>query len=104
MWNIQIIINELPPELRFSVILLSVILLSGILIVSREPSPKLIKLYLSTFSNQMKYLEQDIITIQSEEGHRVNVKVRVLFACLDLPARALAQNRTQYNSFSVVPQ
>ena len=94
MWNIQIIINELPPELRFSVILLA-----GILIVSREPSPKLIKLYLSTFSNQMKDLEKDITTVQSKEGHRVNIKVEVLFACLDLPARALAQNRTQYNSF-----
>ena len=41
----------------------------------------------------MKDLEQVIISIQSKKGHEVNVKVRVLFACLDLPARALAQNR-----------
>ena len=93
MWNLQAVINELPPEIRFYFILIA-----GVMITSHEPSPQLMCLYLTVFANQIKALESFEINVRSIAGDSLKVVIKVLCCSTDLPARALVEFRFQYNS------
>ena len=93
MWNLQVLINELPTEIRFKLISLA-----GEMVTSHEPSPGLMRLYLTIFANQVKEMGNHEIKVTSVEGDSLYVVLKVLYCSTDLPARALVENRFQFNS------
>ena len=65
MWPIQIIINELPPELRFKFPFLG-----GMCIMEKEPSPEMMKIYMQRFLQNTEKLRK--------EGFSITVSVTML--------------------------
>lgn len=54
LWPIQIIVNELPPNLRFKYTLLA-----GICILKKEPSPMIMNMYMEQFLRESQSLREE---------------------------------------------
>jgi hypothetical protein len=95
MWPLMIVINELPPKLRFTNILLS-----GLAVCEKEPSNDFMNVFLQQFVEQMKRLETNGILITL---HGTSTKIKFKFlpmtSCVDSVARSVMQNRLQFNGY-----
>ena len=92
LWPLQIIINELPPNLRFKYPLLA-----GICILKREPSPKVMNMYMKQFLEQTEFLREEGFNITDESGETITIKLIRLCCSVDSVARPIIQNPFQYN-------
>lgn len=93
-WPLQIIINELPPKLRFKHPILT-----GLSINKKEPTPEFMNSYMQLFVKQMELLSNNGIEITDENGKPMNFKVFPLCSCVHSVARPILQNRLQYNAY-----
>ena len=93
LWSIQIIINELPPRLRFKYLLLA-----GICILKQEPSAKVMNMYMEQFMQETKSLRENGFEIMDASGEVINIKLLPLCSSVDTVARPIIQNRMQYDS------
>lgn len=94
-WPLQISLNNLPPVLRSKFILLA-----GIMIVKTEPKPDLMNLFISEFIKRALDLHLKGIKIKfSHKNQEFVLKFTALLAIADSPARAILQNRLQYNGY-----
>lgn len=93
MWPIQLIINELPPKLRFRYILLA-----GIWITKCEPKAQFMNLYMNVFIEQICDLMTKGIVI-NVNGKKYNFVLQPLCASVDSVARPIMQNRVQFNGY-----
>lgn len=92
IWPIQIIINELPPPVRFRYILLAAMWMTTF-----EPSPQIMNLYINVFIDQLRDVMQDGIIIRLLNNKEITFIVRPLCATVDSVARPIIQNRLQFN-------
>lgn len=92
-WPILIILNELPPEVRFRFPLLA-----GLLIVKKEPSPDVMNVYMESFVRQANTLSTKGFHIRVEDKN-VHFLVKPLACTVDSVARPLLQNRIQFNGY-----
>ena len=90
-WPIQILFNALPLLLRFKFIILV-----GIMMLSHEPGPDLLNLFLESFVIEALALSAiDIpVTVNNVTYY---LKFIPLLSSVDSPARALMQNRLKFN-------
>ena len=86
IWPVQCLINELPPHLRSSNILLTGLWFG-------KPKPKM-NTFLEAFVNECKYLEVKGFCFGSESIKR---RVFALICSSDSPARAMLRNCKQFN-------
>lgn len=93
-WPLQIIINDLSPSLRFNYVLLT-----GILIVPKEPDSDLLNLFISqTFLERLKELNNESI-ILTKNQNKITLKFKLLSCVVDAIARRIVQNKIQFNGF-----
>lgn len=95
-WPIQLYINELSPEIRTKNMILG-----GMFLTSKEPSPELMKIYLSKFIDNAEKLMTDglNITLNGSKKQR-NFKFHCLLICVDSVARPVIQCRYQFSGYS----
>lgn len=93
-WPLQVILNELPPKLRFKYPLLA-----GLSIDKKEPSAKFMNAYMKQFINQLEPLAEKGLEISDENGKPITVKLVPLCCPVDSVARPILQNRVQYNGY-----
>lgn len=93
MWPIQLIINELPLNIRFRYILIA-----GLWITKSEPSSQFINLYMNAFIDQIRDLMTNgiVINIDNEE---CNLILQPLCSSVDSVARPIIHNRYQFNGY-----
>jgi len=94
-WPLQLILNDLPPKIRFKYVLLA-----GVMIVEHEPTPRLMNVYLEELVKQIFSLCEDGIDL----GIRINnvqtsCVLKMLCCSVDSVARAIIQNRVQFNGY-----
>ncbi|XP_067214367.1 uncharacterized protein [Linepithema humile] len=94
MWPIQLIINELPKNIRFRYILLA-----GICITKSEPNSQFMNLYMNVFIEQIRDLMKNGIVISLENGKKCNFILQPLCSSVDSVARPIIQNRFQFNGY-----
>lgn len=95
IWPLSVILNDLPPKIRFENVLLA-----GIMIVKHEPTPKLMNLYLTTFVEQANALSEKGISVSMTFGSdQTTFTPTTLCFSTDSVARALIQWRVQYNGY-----
>lgn len=94
MWPMQIIINELPPKLRFNKTILAAIWSS-----KKEPSPSFMNLCIESFNMQMKKLMTEGMFINIDSGKQIRFVLRALCACVDSVARPVMKNTIQFNGY-----
>ncbi|XP_029665751.1 uncharacterized protein LOC115237071 [Formica exsecta] len=92
IWPIQIIINELPPRVRFRYILLAAMWMTR-----SEPSPQFMNLYMKIFIDQLRNLMENGITIKLSNNKEIIFILKPLCAAVDSVARPVMQNRLQFN-------
>lgn len=92
IWPIQIIINELPPRVRFRYILLAAMWMT-----TSEPSPQFMNLYMKVFIDQLRDLMQNGVTIKLSNNEEITFVLKPLCATVDSVARPVIQNRLQFN-------
>ncbi|XP_043472742.1 uncharacterized protein LOC122505298 isoform X1 [Leptopilina heterotoma] len=94
-WPLQVILNFLPPHLRFKYVLLV-----GIMIVRHEPKPDLMNLFIKKFVEQTKHLQSEGIQVKVPH-HDKYILLRFGPVCVvaDSKARCVLQNRFQYNAY-----
>lgn len=98
-WPISIVFNELPPNIRFKHILLV-----GILIVSKEPSPELLNLFIEKFKDQATGLHNTGMKYTfSEDGIKRSITFTPLCVIADSPAKATLQNKVRHNGYNCCP-
>ena len=93
-WPLQIIINNLSPKLRFKNVLLA-----GVLSCTQEPKSSLISSYFDIFLKQVNKLKNGGVRVINKSGQSVKFVFYPLFCVLDTIARALLQNRKQFNAY-----
>lgn len=93
-WPLQVIINALPPRLRFKNVLLA-----GILSCTSEPNNDLVNLYFSKFIEQTNNLYYKGIDFITSSGKFINLKFIAFGCAMDTIARPLAQNRKRFNAY-----
>lgn len=93
-WPTQLIINELPPKLRFKYSLLSGLSISG-----KEPSPEFMNSYINYLVGQINHLSDVGIDTTDENGISIKLTIVALHFPLDSAARPMAQNRIQYSGY-----
>lgn len=64
-WRLQIILNDLPTNLRFKFVLLA-----GIMIVKTKPKSQLIDLFIGELSKEAKLLHEEGISIKLVDENR----------------------------------
>lgn len=93
-WPLQFILNDLPPTMRFKYVLMA-----GVMIVKKEPSPQLMNTYLSELVDQITALREKGIRVgNATEGQTVYVPI-ILCCSVDSVARPILQNRLQFNGY-----
>lgn len=94
-WPLQIILNGLPPEMRFKYVLLA-----GLMVVKREPTPALMQLFLTPFVEQVNQLQLKGIDLGlTNDGQPILCTFTPLCCSADSVARAVLQNRLQFNGY-----
>lgn len=94
-WPLQIILNNLPVNLRFKFVLLA-----GIMIVTTEPRPNLMNLFLGEFIKLADLLHSKGITINLvHENREIILHFTPLLIVADSAARPILQFRFQYNGY-----
>lgn len=92
LWPLQGVINELSPYLRFRSILTLMLYLT-----KNEPTANIMQTFLNLFINMIDKLTRDPLLIN--DGDRQYKFIVIPFcANVDAPARALMQNRLQYDA------
>ncbi|XP_051169417.1 uncharacterized protein LOC127286849 isoform X2 [Leptopilina boulardi] len=92
-WPLQIILNELPVKLRFKFVLLA-----GVMIVTTEPKPNLMNLFLGEFIRQANLIHSKGIKIKLlNENREIILQFTPIIIVADSVARPILQNRLQYN-------
>ena len=94
IWPIFIILNELPPKLRFRHTLSA-----GLLLVKNEPSSAMMNTYLQSFVNQAKELSSVGFKLTCSDGKVKRILVKPLLCSVDTVARPILQNRVQFNGY-----
>ena len=90
LWPIYIMINELPPKLRFQNLILA-----GVWFGKCEPK---MEMFLSKFVDQTKALaEEGVFWKQGEDI--VHITFFAICCCVDAPARAAMQNHIRFNGY-----
>lgn len=88
----QLIINELPPKIRFATIILA-----GLWYTDKEPNPCLMNLYLKYLVQSLQKVADEGLKIELSNGTTITFRF-FLFNCpVDSKARPVMQNRLQYN-------
>ncbi|OXU20694.1 hypothetical protein TSAR_002640 [Trichomalopsis sarcophagae] len=93
-WPLQILLNCLPPILRFRYILLA-----GVLVCKREPNSDIASLYFSKFLDLVHSLYKKGTTVLDSHNKIVNIKFCPLSCPVDTVCRPILQNRLQFNGF-----
>ncbi|XP_074112816.1 uncharacterized protein LOC141536290 [Cotesia typhae] len=94
-WPIQLHLNELSPRIRKQNIILA-----GMFLTSSEPSPELMKIYLSKFIDDAEKLMKNGLNITIHNSNeQKNFKFHCLLVCVDSVARPVIQNRYQFNGY-----
>ncbi|XP_029157325.1 uncharacterized protein LOC114929811 [Nylanderia fulva] len=93
IWPLSVILNDLPPKIRFENVLLA-----GIMVVKQEPTPKLMNLYLTVFVEQADALREKGISMTLDSGQTTFTSTTLCFST-DSVARALTQYRVKYNGY-----
>jgi len=95
IWPLSVILNDLPPKIRFENVLLA-----GIMVVKREPTPELINLYLTMFVEQASALRGKGISMNMTcDRDQTTFTPTALCFSTDFVARALIQWRVQFNGY-----
>ncbi|XP_043466329.1 uncharacterized protein LOC122501120 [Leptopilina heterotoma] len=92
-WAILVSMNELPINLRFKYIMVG-----GLMMIDKEPSPDLINAFSEEFLNLIEILNTQGVDL-IVGNRRINFFINLLFIVADSVARPLLQNRCQYNSY-----
>nr|XP_054775430.1 uncharacterized protein LOC129283847 [Lytechinus pictus] len=90
IWPIFIMINELPPRLRFKNLILA-----GVWFGDVEPK---MEIFLQEFATEANKLAEEGI-FWMNEGSRIHSKLFGLCCCADAPARAAMQNTMKFNGY-----
>ncbi|XP_043466102.1 uncharacterized protein LOC122500978 isoform X2 [Leptopilina heterotoma] len=93
-WPIQCFINELPPKLRYKYPLLC-----ALSIDNREPLPTQMQYFMHKFVDQSLHLMNEGFHCTDLNDQDMIIKVVPLLCCVDSVARAVIQNRVQFNGY-----
>lgn len=94
-WPLQLILNDLPPKMRFKYVLMA-----GVMIVEHEPTPRLINIYLEELVKQIFQLREDGIDFNiTINDVPTSCILTMLCSSVDSVARAIIQNRIQFNGY-----
>lgn len=94
-WPLSVVINDLPPTIRFKHVLLV-----GIMIVAHEPQPSLMNLFIDKFKEQAVSLHEKGIKLNfPEDNCTQTLTFSPLCIIADSAARPLLQNRLKYNGY-----
>ncbi|CAD6233228.1 GSCOCG00012265001-RA-CDS, partial [Cotesia congregata] len=96
MWPLQILVNNLPPRLRFKNVIIA-----GFMIVKHEPTPELMNLYMESFIKQIENLNSKGFNVVDNniERNQTKIKIAVSNFSTDSVARALCQNRVKHSGY-----
>lgn len=86
IWPILLVINELPPKIRFDV---ENLILAGVWPGPSKPSRDQIRLLYRPLIDELRYLENGHVFTYDDQN--VNVSVYLIAACCDKPAQAIVQ-------------
>ncbi|XP_036141154.1 uncharacterized protein LOC118647030 isoform X2 [Monomorium pharaonis] len=92
-WPLLLILNEMPPSLRFKHVLLC-----ALWIGDKEPTPTMMNMFLKQFVEQAMQLFEKGITIQNKQS-LITFKLLPMCCVVDSVARPIVQNRLQYNGY-----
>lgn len=93
-WPVQVILNDLSPKLRFKNVLVS-----GLFLTNVEPKSAELNLYLDqVYAKQMQRLYQEGIEILHDD-RIITFKFCTHAFIVDAVARAIVQNRIQFNGY-----
>ncbi|XP_051173434.1 uncharacterized protein LOC127289509 [Leptopilina boulardi] len=92
-WAALIQMNELPIALR-----MKFIILSGLMMVSKEPQPDLMNTFIEELIKQIDLINENGVDLKIG-GITLNFKFKILFVVADSVARPILQFRIQYNGF-----
>lgn len=93
-WPLSVIINDLPPEIRFKHILLV-----GIMVVTNEPQPHLMNLFIDKFKEEAIHLHTIGLTLKLANDCKVTLTFTPFCVIADSVAKALLQCRMKYNGY-----
>lgn len=94
-WPLTIVLNDLPPEIRFKNILLV-----GMMVVDKEPHPDLMNLFIDKFKVQAVHLHEDGIPLTFLKENCTQIVTFTPHCVIaDTPARALLQNKMRHNGY-----
>ncbi|OXU29009.1 hypothetical protein TSAR_014435, partial [Trichomalopsis sarcophagae] len=93
-WPMQVMLNCLPPKMRFKYVLLV-----GMLITTKEPNSDIADLYFSKFLEEALPLYETGIEITDLNDKQINLKFIALSFCFDPVARPIFQRRLQFNGY-----
>lgn len=94
-WPLQIILHNLPLKIRFAFVFLV-----GIMIVKTEPKADLMNLFIDEFWKQARRLHYEGITSKLKNmKEAITIYFTPIFIVADSIARAILQNRLQFNGF-----
>ncbi|XP_051176342.1 uncharacterized protein LOC127291318 isoform X3 [Leptopilina boulardi] len=94
-WPLTVIINDLPPEIRFKYVILV-----GIMVVSKEPRPDLMNLFIDQFKEQARVLHEKGMKFKFKiDDIERTITFTLLCIIADSVARAVLQCRMQFNSY-----
>ncbi|XP_051170591.1 uncharacterized protein LOC127287612 [Leptopilina boulardi] len=93
-WPLSVIINDLPPEIRFKHILLV-----GMMMVTSEPPPHLMKLFIDKFKEDAFRLHTIGLLLELAKNYKIKLTFTILCIIADSVARAVLQYRMQYSGY-----
>ncbi|XP_046482806.1 uncharacterized protein [Neodiprion pinetum] len=93
-WPLLLIVNELPPHLRFKHVLLA-----GLWVGNKEPSPTMMNTFLQQFVSQANHLTERGLKLKNDMGRKTTFKIIPLCCVCDSVARPIVQCRLQYNGY-----
>ncbi|XP_043469392.1 uncharacterized protein LOC122503051 [Leptopilina heterotoma] len=94
-WPLKITINDLPPNIRYKYVQLV-----SIMVVSKEPKPELMKLFIDQFKVEARALhEKGMKFTFKNDGIERTKTFTVLCIIADSVARAVLQFRMQFNAY-----
>lgn len=94
LWPCQGIINEFSPFKRFRTFLTLMLF-----ITETEPSADFMHFYQDIFIDMIEDILTNPVVVYDTNGQRLKFVILPLCACVDAPARAILQNRLQYNGY-----
>ncbi|CAD6208789.1 GSCOCG00003597001-RA-CDS, partial [Cotesia congregata] len=96
MWPLQILVNNLPPRLRFNNVIIA-----GFMIVTHEPTPELMNLFMESFVKQIENLNSKGFNLadNNTESNQEKINVAVSNFSADSVTQALCQNRVKHSEY-----